>query len=1697
MQNYVCSPVVWAFEAQAELDGDQIAIQFGDMQVTYAALNRKANGLAALLTGFGVQAETPVGICVDPGPLTALAILGVLKSGGTYVPISSADPQDRVAYVVRDTAATVLLTEERLLPTIGELTPHVIALDRVFDELGDFGARIPSGHSTPGQSAYILYTSGSAGNPKGVMVSHESLAYYVKWHCEHLRPALGHLDLPLSSSMSFAAGVTQFYTPLVLGRTQHVLPRDTMRQPQRVFEWYREHPDFGLYCVPTLWNELVKFAEGKRESGEPVTGPRAVLLSGEAVPGQLVERSIALWPGQRLWNLYGPTEATANGSAGELFAGQPVTIGAPIAGTSLHLVDEAMREIPVGRTGEEGEICISGDGVATGYLNLPELTRERFLLNPFNRNHGKRLFKTGDLAKYNAGGELVFIGRRDFQVKIRGHRVECGEIEAALARHAAVRQTAVVYREHSQGEKALIAYVTFHFARYASVDELRSFLASLLPDYMLPAVFVMLDEFPKLANGKTDRKQLPAPGCVRPELGYAFVAPRTVRERHLIRVWEQTLGLEGLGADDNFFDLGGDSLKVASALARLGPTPRGTVSYREFFDHPTPARLAGFLGSAEVFEEERIPERKQAARPPEPQEHRAVYPCAPNQRSLWLLTQTFPDLTAYNMQFSLRLEGELDETALAASLAAILRRHEVLRSVVQVDGGRPTMSVLDAFEPEIAVADFSGIQAEAQEHEWQRMAEDEANRPFALETGPLIRFTRCRFGASSNRLLVTAHHLVCDGQSISIFCRDFVKHYRAFKSGREFAVPAGAMQYQDWVLWQTAGADANAQASAIEFWKQQLDGAPQVLKFPADYARPAVRRFKGAVNILRTGAEMKNKLAVFNRQEGVTSFMTLLAVFNLLLYRYSGQDDLLVGCPVANRPASDVEELIGFFANTIVVRTRVAKDETVRQLVAKVRDSVLESFEHQSAPFDRLVEAMRPDRSLSVTPLFQVLFAFHKKLPAGRVDEGMSFTAYEDGNTASKYDLALDVQDLDDDLELRLTYSTDLYAPETADRFLKGFVSLLSSAIGQPEKGVAECGLIDASDVAKIEEWNATATDNLRGRGLLRLFEDQVSRTPDRVALVAGDERLSYRALDAQANQLAHELAECGVKAGGVVGAHMERSAAMIVGLLAILKAGAAYLPLDPYYPKERIDYIIRDSRVSVIVTERMLAERLPEGITAISMDADWPRISERSPAKLEGRAVDPRALMYLMYTSGSTGTPKGVMVHHEGATNYVLWMQRAFPLSAESAILSKTSINFDISVWEIFLPLISGARLVVGRRDDLQAPEALAHLIRKEGITDIQFVPSALRAFVDSGEFAGCQSLRRIFSGGEALSATLQREVFEIFSGELHNLYGPTEASIYVCHWACQREDRRRSVPIGRPMDNCRIHILDARLQPVPIGMTGEVYIGGPCVATGYFRKPELTAAAFVADPFSADPGARLFKTGDLGRYWSDGAIEFLGRCDRQAKVRGYRIELDEIEHHLSGHPQVKHAIIIVREDKADDVRLVAYLLYREKQIPETAELREYLRRKLPDYMIPSTFVTLDSIPLLPNNKANVSALPKPEYEKTVHTELDRHYNNDCERTLATIWEEVLTTGQFGPEDSFFDVGGHSLLMAELRRLIETRMGRAVSNIELFQFPTIRSLARHITRNDRPVSGIVADMARRAALGRTRSKGRTAARMS
>jgi len=1659
------------------------AVLAGNETLTFQGLERWSQGVHARLQEIGVEPGDPVAVLMEQGLATAPAVLGVLRAGGGYVPIAPGEPAERARFILADTGASIVLTDGTLGPEIRSVLSGIEIID--VQEVRESATAVPDPvEPDPDLLAYILYTSGSSGRPKGVMVSHRALSYYVGWHCDHLAPAIEGAELPLISSICFAAGVTQLYAPLTSGRTLHVLDRGVLHDPEQLFNWYEAHRSFGLYCVPTLWSELLSHAVAEASAGRKPAPPHCVLLSGEEVTASLVERSREVFPETRLWNLYGPTETTANATFAELNPGRAVTIGRAIHGTEVTLRAPDLSPVD---PGQPGEICVSGPGLATGYANLPDLTEERFVPYPGSEN-GRRLFRTGDLAVMDDAGDLQFMGRRDFQVKIRGHRVECGEVEAVLAGHPGVRQ-AVVVPTSDEGATRLIAYIVFRFARYASVDTLREFASGVLAGYMIPSSFVLLDELPKLKNGKVDRKRLPPPGRDRPLLGYEFVPPRDLREQRVIRIWEEVLGIEGIGVEDEFLDLGGDSLKATAALARLAELSGTRISYGDFFDHSTPAGIGRLLTSEEEPAVEHTPLQAEAPAGP-PQTLEGIHPCSDNQKGLWHTCRTYPDLDAYNVQFSVFFEGRLDVDALERALGDLVERHEALRTVFPTLSGEPMAEVRPPATERLPQQDVRAAEATdvaTAEASAAALVDEARQELFELDRGPLYRFLLMRTGDERWRLVVTVHHIVFDGRSIGPFSRELLARYRdRRREDATAAESAGALHTPDYGAWvhrRLAAAAAGHEAGA-RYWTDALADAPTVLPLPTDHPRPRLLSFRGTRTSRRVDPALREALARVSRSERATPFMALLGIFNVLLHRYTGQTDILVGAPVANRELPGDEDRIGYLANTAVLRTRVEGPATFRELLSSVRARCLEAYEHQAFPFERLVEQLRPERTPGQTPLFQVMFAFHEGLPSERAEENLRARVREDDNPGAKFDLTVDVHDEDDGMVVALTYRSGLYSDASMERFLDRFLRLAAEVAADPDRPLREHALLLPSEVQAMEAWNRTDRENARDLGLERLFEEQVARVPQRTALVAGDVTLSFGELDRAANRLAHHLRGLGAKPGETVGVHLEPSADMIVAILAVLKAGAAYVPLDPYYPRDRIDYVLEDSGVGTVITDAARAKVLPAaGPQRVVLEELGSRLAEY-PDQAPGHDAGPEDPMYIMYTSGSSGRPKGVVVPHRGPANYVLWMRDSFPMAPDDRVLCRTSINFDISVWEIFLPLVSGVGLVVALPHQSQAPEALAGLIRDQGVTQVQFVPSALRAFVDGGELTSCPDLRRIFSGGETLSAGLQDEVFAAFAGEVHNLYGPTEASIYSCHWECRREQSHRSVPIGHPIHNTRIHILDADGEPVIPGAVGEIYIGGVGVALGYHGLPEATTSAFLPDRFYQDGEALLFKTGDSGRYMPDGEIEFLGRSDRLVKVRGYRIELGEIEHHLATHPQVNHAIIIVREDEESDQRLVAYLLYNSKKGPEADELRAHLRQKLPDYMIPSHFETLESIPMLPNDKADVNSLPEPEYRKKVDSKLSRHYASDSERVLTAIWEEVLGHGKFGSGDSFFDVGGHSLLIAKLGTRIEERLGVRVSNIDLFQFPTIRSLARHLDDAASPGRQASIEMTRRAALG-------------
>lgn len=1650
---------------------DVVAVKCGKEKLTYRKLDEFSNKIASYLKGQITckEKEVRVGLLGDNSLLTAPALLGILKSSCTYVPISRAFPLKRIEYIVKDAGISILLSpgkNEMYYALKSSMTiidiNDILASDLLSEEIFELD-------SNSNSAAYVLYTSGTTGEPKGVIVEHRSLCYYLYWHCLKLRADTGQIDLPLTSSLSFAAAVTQFYTPLLLGKTLHIIPEDIIRQPDLLFDWYQNNKGFGLYCVPTLWEELVSFAEVQASKNIFVTSPDCVLLSGEKATHRLIDRSYYLWPNINMWNLYGPTEATANVAASMLRPNEPIIIGDPIPGCNFYILNENLKPVNVGN---EGELFVSGPLLARGYNNKPELTRQKFLTNPFSDDLS-RIYGTGDRVMVNENGTLLFLGRKDAQIKIRGYRVEIAEIEACLEKFQAISQGIVSFYATSQKIKELVAYIKFLPYKYATITEIRDFLLQYLPEYMIPNRYVIVNYFEKLANGKINYKRLPAPGQKRPDLGYAINPPTNVLEKEWVQLWQNILQIEEIGVDDNFFDLGCNSLTIISASRQIEKLFGLKFTYENILSNPSCRQLIKFIKSRKVVESVTpiVFPKMSAGNSPQ---------LSFGQKSLWFL-QTTVDSPAYNIRFSIHFKGNINQQDLNASIAKVINRHEPLRTRFVYIKGEITAVIEQKPNIQLQIKDMRDApQATRETIACGNAAMLCTSTRFDMTNGPLIKFVLYKLGVGDHILFVFAHHAIFDGYSINIFCNDLFSAYSGTNVDYELEPK---IRFSDFASWQHKVFSGVGHDQSKIFWAKELKNAMFQLEVPYDFTRPAIQSHEGSYEKISIKGGSLERLVLFNKEHSVTSFITLIAVFKLLLFRYTNQPDLLIGCPVANRQSGVTDNLVGFFSNIIILRSELKTEGLFAQLINKVKEAYIRSLEYQSFPFEKLLELIAPARGPERPPLFQVMFAYHGKLNSKRVEENLFCNVSEYPSPGSKFDLCMDVFEKEYGLDLTLTYNETLYKAATINRILKQFEYLFNEVTIDCNKNLGDYKLQPAHEfIGCISQSNETTLPYSINKTIPELFEIQALANPSRFAISWNDKRLTYNQLKNSIDNRANDFRLQRIKKNMFIGVCMEHDIDMVITLMAILKLGACYVPLDPYYPLDRLKYIIEDSRVEKIIVSPAFSTLLSTNRETILVSNYKTTISSFDVPKVSINTTD---LAYIMYTSGSTGQPKGVLVPHKGVINFLQWMRNRFGFSQNNKILSKTSINFDISVWELFVPLISGAELILAKREELQVPELLASIIAKHQVTDIQFVPSALKALVSSGLLGSCSSLRRIFSGGEMLSLLLQEEVFESFKGELHNLYGPTEASIYVCHWQCRSNANLRLVPIGKAIPNTSVFVLDNSLNPVPPGVIGEIYIGGVAVANGYWQLEETTSKKFIVDPFSDNPKQKLFKTGDLGRYLGDGNIEFLGRFDHQVKVRGYRIELSEIEHRLNNHPEVKHAIVIVKQYKNDDIRLVAYLLYKDNSGPTYQELRAYLKIKLPMHMIPSDFVTLDSIPLLPNNKIDYNALPPPQFIKKLNGELEKVYENEEEKIISAIWKQILQKDNFDIDDNFFEVGGHSLLVLQLRNFIKEKLNKEISNIDIFQYPTIKSMSSFL-REHQTLDVKVSELSIRNALKKT-----------
>ncbi|MEG4119910.1 amino acid adenylation domain-containing protein [Microcoleus sp. N9_B4] len=1656
------------FEAQVERTPEAVALVFGTGRLTYRELNTKANQLAHYLQELGVGPEVLVGICLERSLDLIVGLLGILKAGGAYVPLDPAYPQERIEFMLSDAQVAVLLTQEKLLAELPKSEAHQVCMDKDWNAIADRKPENPINHCSPANLVYILYTSGSTGRPKGVAIEHHSPVALVDWAQTVFTPEQ-LTGVLASTSICFDLSVFEIFLPLSCG-CKVIIAENALQLPTL--------PAAGevtlINTVPTAIAELLKMGIPKQV--------KTVNLAGEPLSNQLAQQ-LYQQNIEYVFNLYGPSEDTTYSTCALVEKGtsKSPAIGKPIANTQIYILDSHLQQVPIGSS---GEIYISGAGLARGYLNRPDLTAEKFIPNPVAENvraADNRVYKTGDLGRYLPDGNIDYIGRIDNQVKIRGFRIELGEIEAVLSDRPLVKTVAVIAREDRPGDRRLVAYLVLNQTnvnndeKQAFVQSWRNAVQQKLPEYMMPAAFVILESMPLTPNGKVDRRALPAaPSTLETETESSFVAPSNSVEEAIASIWCEVMGIERIGIHQNFFELGGHSLMAGQIVFRLGNQLSVDLSLRTLFRAPTIAGLA-----AEVSKQLTGSHSPETSSSLPSVVRRQEFPLSFAQQRMWFLHQLDRESGSYNIPIALHLVGPLQIATLEQSLMEIVRRHESLRTTFPSVDGSPVQLIAPTLTVTLSVIDLQALPIVKQDTEVQRLAVAEANYAFDLTQLPLLRSTLLRLGPESHVLLVTFHHIVFDGWSIGVFMQELSTLYIAWGAGQPSPLPELPLQYADFACWQRQWATESVMETQLRYWKQQLSGCPALLQLPTDRPRPSLQRFRGRTELFQVNPELAGRLKILSQQSGATLFMTLLAVFAILLSRYSGEEDIVIGSPIANRNRGDIESLIGFFVNTLALRIDLSGNPTFEELIERVRDVALDAYTYQDLPFYQLVAELQPDRNPSYHPLFQVMFVLQNAPTEQLLLPGVVVTPLDIESVTAKFDLLLSLEEGAAGLKGLLEYNTDLFDTPTMTRMVGHFQILLEGVATNPRRRISELPLLKAAEQQQLlVDWNRTDTNYPQDACIHELFEAQAALTPDAVAIVFGEQQLTYQQLNCRANQLAHYLQTLGAGPEVLVGICFDRSMDAIVSLLAVLKAGSAYLPLDPAYPKERLDFMLSDAKISVLLTQQKLVERLPDcGAKVVCLEAAREEIdaqSENNPANL----ANADNLAYVMYTSGSTGKPKGVCVVHRGVVRLVKDTNFASLTSAE-VFLQLAPISFDASTLEIWGALLNGAQLAVFPPGSPSLAE-LGEAIRLYKVTILWLTAGLFHLMVDD-RIEDLKGVRQLLAGGDVLSVPhVQKLLREVPNCKLINGYGPTENTTFTCCATIDSDSQiSNSVPIGRAIANTQVYILDRYLQPVPIGVPGELYAGGAGLARGYLNRPDLTAERFIPNPFtnkedrlqnaknrsvsSLLPASNLYKTGDLARYLPDGNIEYLGRTDNQVKIRGFRIEVGEIEAVLAGHPDVSQVAIAVQLDASGNKCLAAYAVPRPGKILAAGILRSFLQERLPDYMIPAGFVFLDALPLNPNGKVDRRALASQKWQSSSvapNEIIAVAPRDEFEFQVTKIWEKVLGINSIGIRDNFFEVGGHSLLGARLLAEIEKVFDKKLPLSAIFQSPTVEQLA-------------------------------------
>ena len=1671
------------FESRADTVRDAAAVACDQEHLSYGELNRQANALAIRLRSEGIGRDDVVGLLMRRSIGLLTSIIGVMKSGAGYLPLDPSHPAERHRRIVEQSAVRVIVTTTEFSSVMRDVingldtaeSPAVLHLGSA-DECAAGDAAAGEINATalasPDSLAYVIFTSGSTGAPKGVMIHQRGMVNHLWANIEELNLTSEDV-LAQTASQCFDISVWQFLAMPLLGGRVQIFPDRITQDPAKLLIETDRTGVTVLEMVPSLLQVGLSEIKSIQRGRPRMKSLRWLLPTGEAVPADLCRTWFKQYPHVPLMNAYGPSECSDDVTL-LAFDAPPgkdslrVSIGAPVGNLGVSVLDRELRPLPIGVA---GELCVMGTGVGRGYLGMPERTASYFVPDPFSAEEGARMYRSGDRARYLPDGRLDFLGRMDFQVKIRGFRIELGEIESIMRRHPMVAESVVMAREDTPGNQRLVGYIVPGEGAGPFADELREYLRLHLPEYMVPTAFVTLDAMPLSPNGKIDRKALPVP---EGGSGRDYIAPRNSTEELLGVMWCEKLSMERISVEDNLFELGAHSLLVTQIVSRIRKTFGVEPPLRLFFEYPTIA------GMSRVIEKLRS-EADGTALPPIVRIPRdGLLPLSFTQERMWFLDQLEPGLTAYNVPGAVYMEGALSPICLEEGFTQIVRRHEIFRTTYDSVDGKPIQIIHPPYRYEMPFVDLRDLAEDDRESEALRLARENAQRPFDLGSDRILRCFLIRYGEDKHMAAMTTHHIAYDMVARELFLAELAANYPPFLIGEQSPLPEPEVQWADYAAWQRQWMQGEVLENQLSYWKKKLAGAPPYLDLPVDLPRPRVQSYRGARQYLQLPLSLTDGVAAVSKKRGVTPFITYLSAFKTILVKYSGQEKIVVGAPIANRNRLEVEKLMGFVANTIVLYTDAAGNPRFSDLQQLVRETTVGAQAHQDVPFEFLVQAILPERDMSRSPIFQVMFNFMLNYAPPKIDlSELTLSLERLHSGAAQFEINVDMWQTDDGFNGVVEYCTDLLHHSTITRFIGHFRSVLEAVVIDPDRRLSEYSLLSESEHHHVlSEWNDTDVHYDLEPVFSRVFESQAYERQDAIAAQCDLDQVSYGELNERANAVAWKLFERGAGPDSVVALLAKRGIGLLTSILGALKTGAAYLPLDPEHPVGRYQKILSQSGTGFVIASEEFIPSMQETLSMMGPAIAPELLALESMPSTEARGELPIAaeqgnLAYIIFTSGSTGAPKGVMIEQAGMLNH-LWANIDALGMTERDILAQTASQcFDISVWQFLAPLILGGRVRIFTDEDTQDPPRLLKNIDRDMVTVLEMVPSLLQVGLSGFNLEGhvapaMRSLRWLLPTGEAVPAALCRDWLDNYPDvPLMNAYGPSECSddVTLQPLSYSPGEESRYAAIGRPVGNLTVTLLDSKLEQMPLGIPGELCIGGIGVGRGYFGMPDRTAAAFVPDPFAKQAGARIYRSGDRARYLTDGRLEFLGRMDHQVKVRGFRIELGEIESALGQHPDIGEAAVLVREDSPGNQRLVAYLVVKNGSLPESNDLRASLKQYLPDYMIPAAFVNLEAMPLTPNGKIDRKALPIPGVDVQASAAAPFvEPRNDIELEIAAIWKEILGVEKAGVYDDFFDAGGHSLLVVQFLSRVRDRMQVEIPLKAFFEYSTISDVGKTVS---------------------------------